>query len=1721
MRHKPRANSVSETPLAVQNDHSFAWSPVASISVVSRSYARDRIESTTSNTTDLKASRKQDRRRTKRGKSRHKGSQEIFDVQWESDVKVDKCGLCKSDFSLVRRKHHCRHCGRIMCSDCSSFLYFELSRRKHRVCSTCNNQLLAEQDAYERETMIAGDATSNLFADSSDGGQVKTLSRTLMFNDDDEKAKRKQEENLRKNQREKIQNQELAAKSPITARNHANSVEKNLIMNGAEVVDDADKDWFTDVPDQQTHSRDSVDVYSEDGGLKESGWRDRLKDSYKVMPATKETSGFAPTAGMTDKSSISDPFRYDVNKSGRGHDDISIKLPRPKQQIVASTVVDRSAKPSGLSGNGYFSEHFRYDDVGGPGLGHDDDRSIAMPRPKQQVVTTPYNYKNERDIQKRPGPNSADGSTSHEQDFQARSTCTDMFSGSKSREVLAKRTEKKAQASSSRGQDNQNMTLDELNLSYSSQDESNTLAPTVHYLTPSQPTLYDHDVHELAVDVPPGYFEATMEEREAQHKKEEEQYEQFARNTAWANNSLLSTTVQPHRISSEQDSYSIINPSSHTSNSPDSYQRGDARGTGQSEKAKSGFTGVLKRFFGMGLKKTTTPSKPAKIPSKPTKTPRAAVVAPPETNIAEDYTSPVSDGNHFDSTSTTDSGGLLRHSVVDYSGANREEPVSEANFRNTMTARVDLTSRAKVSLPLQGGELTQQHQKQEAERKRRGTFDELFMSPKANVAIDDFSDQFSTKGGSQWFARVEENTTVGLTSFGAVGVARFDQRRPVDNAEEVVRDNGTLSVVASSQRAGDVTEACRESAAMLLLNDKKDTTEAEESGFTWSNIGSSASGLGTATYTVPTSLQSRAIYSDVIGTTGKNEASATLGGIMDDLKYGSASNKKLQSKESVDDFFAEFEETNDYIYDSTIGGYVAARASKRIVATRVEQLKSREMLVPEKVDSRTSGHGYNDPFSIADNGKVVEDDVAEVIVDKISSLECELAALKQLIRTRNGSGENQSSKPRASRRTAKPSVRKESIFDNSSSDEDTDKTASYVSLTRPVVERGSKQRPGSKKMYSRTRKDSFADLFEDSPNKDKVMGGAASFDDLFQTEEKLIEISKANVSDDDANRVQSPTNRATNLRRSRSKTNSFVHSNDSDSEPELTSIKTRRGKLSSRRTHEDVNKSSPHMNEGTFATLPSRVDANLKRANKQTEEDDSIDALFDISIDRDATTLYGGDDSDDGENTHSVFESNPVPVMEGKTLLFSPKSSSDAESSGSLVTIAADMEFVTPVSEVNPSYSYSLDSQGLAGEENLSINWSKMRKARSRKQKGPAFSNAVVEGNTTNGATKGIFLEPSLSSESSEFTKIEISPEHAAILADASSNWMSVGALDGEKVSVSVTDGGFKSQPVYERNSMTQSAAEAVVVNEKKQDDRVDVSLAAANPAPVVAAPNAKANEVVLSGEVDNAVLANLGLIKESVDTNVKVLRQDATTFDIFDKSGDMEYSQASSPLGLKVPDQEDIANDSANDDKESFFGNDEAFSFELQAPKKRFSGNVAPTVSRAKSMSKYSDSPRSSTSADDGVELGKYATLPVPPLSRTPSIDSNCNDPEDTMVDDNSVLGKVELQAFDTNWQRMQAEEKERRKRLQVKQRQAQRDKLLRKHGASTKSLSGRTATPGSSKSKQKSGKKKKKAKEKDDATSSSSHHKKSGSSRKTRRDAIGNAVLTPSEPPRLLTEL
>lgn len=41
-------------------------------------------------------------------------------LEWDHDSSSKACVLCRKTFTMTFRRHHCRHCGRLVCQPCSS-----------------------------------------------------------------------------------------------------------------------------------------------------------------------------------------------------------------------------------------------------------------------------------------------------------------------------------------------------------------------------------------------------------------------------------------------------------------------------------------------------------------------------------------------------------------------------------------------------------------------------------------------------------------------------------------------------------------------------------------------------------------------------------------------------------------------------------------------------------------------------------------------------------------------------------------------------------------------------------------------------------------------------------------------------------------------------------------------------------------------------------------------------------------------------------------------------------------------------------------------------------------------------------------------------------------------------------------------------------------------------------------------------------------------------------------------------------------------------------------------------------------------------------------------------------------------------------------------------------------------------------------------------------------
>ncbi|XP_067673783.1 RUN and FYVE domain-containing protein 2-like isoform X2 [Haliotis asinina] len=72
----------------------------------------------------------------------------LKEAQWVGDNAATSCKQCSKDFSISRRKHHCRNCGDIFCNECSdNKMPLPSSSKPVRVCDSCQALLLQRYSA--------------------------------------------------------------------------------------------------------------------------------------------------------------------------------------------------------------------------------------------------------------------------------------------------------------------------------------------------------------------------------------------------------------------------------------------------------------------------------------------------------------------------------------------------------------------------------------------------------------------------------------------------------------------------------------------------------------------------------------------------------------------------------------------------------------------------------------------------------------------------------------------------------------------------------------------------------------------------------------------------------------------------------------------------------------------------------------------------------------------------------------------------------------------------------------------------------------------------------------------------------------------------------------------------------------------------------------------------------------------------------------------------------------------------------------------------------------------------------------------------------------------------------------------------------------------------------------------------------------------------------------
>ena len=95
--------------------------------------------------------------------------------RWVPDEEGSGCSLCHSDFSLTRRRHHCRRCGVLVCGSCSDhFVVLPSVTTEVRVCDACDIEMREASAASEKM-----DVTSQITSSLKQALKEKTIEAEL------------------------------------------------------------------------------------------------------------------------------------------------------------------------------------------------------------------------------------------------------------------------------------------------------------------------------------------------------------------------------------------------------------------------------------------------------------------------------------------------------------------------------------------------------------------------------------------------------------------------------------------------------------------------------------------------------------------------------------------------------------------------------------------------------------------------------------------------------------------------------------------------------------------------------------------------------------------------------------------------------------------------------------------------------------------------------------------------------------------------------------------------------------------------------------------------------------------------------------------------------------------------------------------------------------------------------------------------------------------------------------------------------------------------------------------------------------------------------------------------------------------------------------------------------------------------------------------------------
>lgn len=138
------------------------------------------------------------------------------------------CMRCRSAFTMLNRKHHCRNCGLTFCGNCSSksiSLPHLAIKEPVRVCESCYTRIYSGDIKAATALAASGGSSSDLAALTAGGGNTTTAANT---NAEDEDLRKAIEASLRESQKSSTIESKPATVPVATRRNDADDDDADL-----------------------------------------------------------------------------------------------------------------------------------------------------------------------------------------------------------------------------------------------------------------------------------------------------------------------------------------------------------------------------------------------------------------------------------------------------------------------------------------------------------------------------------------------------------------------------------------------------------------------------------------------------------------------------------------------------------------------------------------------------------------------------------------------------------------------------------------------------------------------------------------------------------------------------------------------------------------------------------------------------------------------------------------------------------------------------------------------------------------------------------------------------------------------------------------------------------------------------------------------------------------------------------------------------------------------------------------------------------------------------------------------------------------------------------------------------------------------------------------------------------------------------------------------------